>query len=158
MSVQSSSQKIGKTIKIYLVAQIPLIVMLVFMAIQFQARFQTIGRPDRFMHSVIASFLCQIVLLYPIYRFSAIEVERDLKIASGNLTSEEVKFFSKKKRWSDIVKISVFSFFGMFFLVAPGSPKASGPLLFLAIAYFSFVLTILSYLQCYNFAAKRQLR
>lgn len=145
-------QKIGKTIKIFAVAQVALILMLGYMAVQFQAKFQAIGMPGRFMNGVVASFVVQMLLFYPIYRFAAKEAERDVTLSTSNLSSEELKAFTKKKRMGDIVKASVFFFFGMFILQAPNTP------IVLCVLYFSFVLTVLSYLQCYNFAAKRLMR
>jgi hypothetical protein len=152
MAGNETTRKIKKTIKIFIVAQAGLVLMLGYMAIQFQEKFRAIGNPGRFMHAVIASFVFQIVLFYPIYRFSAKEVECDLALASGGLSDAEHKVLTKKKRYSDIIKGSVFFFFAMFILQAPNTP------IVLSVLYFSFVLTILSYLQCYNFAAKRLLR
>lgn len=145
-------QKIGKTIKIFTVAQIGLVVMLGYMAVQFQAKFRAIGMPGRFMDAVLVSFVIQMALLYPIYRFCAKEVRQDLALSTGNLSSDELKAFTKKKRYSDIIKASVFFFFGMFILQAPAIPTV------LSVLYFSFILTLLSYLQCYNFAAKKLMR
>ncbi|GFO67620.1 hypothetical protein GMLC_11990 [Geomonas limicola] len=145
-------QKIAKTIKIFAMAQGALILMLVYMAVQFQAKFQALGIPGRFMNAVVASFVIQMVLFYPIYRFASKEVERDLAMSTSNLSSEELKAYTKKKRMGDIVKVSVFFFFGMFILQAPSIP------IVLSVLYFSFVLTVLSYLQCYNFAAKKLMR
>lgn len=149
MSGTLNYQKVAKTIKIFAVAQFALVLMLVYMAIQFQEKFRLIGRPDRFMHAVLASFVVQMLLFYPIYKFSGKEAERDLALSSSNLTAEDLKATTKKKRYSDIIKASVFFFFGMFILQAPGTPVV------LSVLYFSFILTILSYLQCYNFAAKK---
>jgi len=145
-------QKIGKTIKIFAVAQFALVLMLAYMAVQFQASFQAQGIPGRFMNGVVASFVIQMLLFYPIYRFSANEVARDLALTAGDLTAVQLKELGKKKRYSDIAKASVFFFFGMFILQAP---KA---LIVLSVLYFSFILTVLSYLQCYNFAAKKKMR
>ena len=145
-------KKVSRTIKIFAVAQLGLVAMLVYMAILFQEKLRMTGRPDGFMHAVIATFLIQLALFYPINKFSSKEAERDLSITSGNLSVAELKALSKKKRYSDIAKISVFFFFAMFIMQAPGNP------LVLSVLYFSFVLTILTYLQCYNFAAKRLMK
>ena len=152
MAGNTNVQKLTKTIKIFAVAQVGLVAMLVYMAILFQGKFRLIGRPEGFMYSVILSFLVQLTLIYPLFKFSGNEAERDLALTSGSLTPEELKALTKKKRMSDIIKGSVFFFFAMFILQAPGIP------LILSVLYFTFVLTILTYLQCYNFAAKKLMR
>jgi len=148
----SNYKKVARTIKIFAVAQIGLVAMLVYMAILFQGKFQAIGRAEGFMYAVIASFVIQMLCFYPIYKFSGKEAERDLSLTSTNLGKDEIKVLSKKKRYSDIIKFSVFCFFTMFILQAPSVP------LILSVLYFSFILTILSYLQCYNFAARRLMK
>ena len=68
------------------------------------------------------------------------------------LSKDEIKAFSKKKRYSDIIKFSVFCFYAMFILQAPKIP------LILSVLFFSFMLTVLTYLQCYNFAARKLMK
>jgi len=147
-------KKVAKTIKIFAFAQVGLMAMLVYVAMLFQKQFLADNRTDYFMYSVIASFLIQLALFYPIYKFSGKEAERDLFLTSSNLNTEEIKVLSKKKRYSDIIKFSVFCFYTMFILQAPGK-NAPGNHLVLIVLYFSFILTVLTYLQCYNFAAKK---
>ena len=145
-------KKVARTIKIFAVAQIGLVAMLVFVAIQFQEQFRTKSGGSGFMHAVIVSFVIQLALFYPINKFSGKEAERDLALTSTNLGNDEIKALSKKKRFSDIIKFSVFCFFTMFILQAPSVH------LVLSVLYFSFILTILTYLQCYNFAAKKLIK
>lgn len=150
-------KKVAKTIKIFAFAQVGLMAMLIYVAMLFQKQFLVDNRSDYFMYSVIASFLVQCVLFYPIYKFSAKESERDLSLTASNLNTEEIKVLSKKKRYSDIIKFSVFCFYTMFILQAPGK-NAPGSHLVLIVLYFSFILTVLTYLQCYNFAAKKLMK
>ena len=145
-------KRVARTIKIFAVAQLGLVAMLVYMAILFQEKFRIIGKADGFMYAVIISLVFQLVIFYPINKFSGKEAERDLSLTSTNLGKEEIKALSKKKRYSDIAKFSVFCFFTMFILQAPSIP------FILSILYFSFILTVLSYLQCYNFAAKKVMK
>ena len=145
-------KKVGRTIKIFAVAQIGLLAMLIFVAIQFQEQFRTKGGASGFMNAVLASFVIQMAFFYPIYKFSAKEAERDLALTSANLDKEEIKALTKKKRYSDIIKFSIFCFYTMFILQAPPVH------LVLSVLYFSFILTILTYLQCYNFAAKKLMK
>lgn len=152
MADTAKFKKIARTIKIFAVAQVVLVAMLIYMAILFQQKMQMAGMPQRFMHAVIATIVIQLLLFYPISKFSGNEVVRDLALTSGSLSDQELKALLKKKRMSDIIKGAVFCFFAMFILQAPNTP------IVLSVLYFSFILTILSYLQCYNFAAKRLMK
>lgn len=145
-------KKVARTIKIFAVAQVALLLMLAYMATLFQQKFQLTGKVSGFMYAVIVSFVIQLAVFYPIFKFSGKEAERDLSLTATNLNNEEIKTLTKKKRYSDIAKFSVFCFFTMFILQAPSVT------FILCILYFSFILTILSYLQCYNFAAKKLMR
>ena len=145
-------KRVARTIKIFAVAQVGLVAMLVYMAVLFQGKFRATGRADGFIYAVILSFVIQMALFYPINKFSGKEAERDLSLTSTNLSNDEIKALTKKKRYSDIIKFSVFCFFTMFILQAPSIP------LILSVLYFSFILTILSHLQCYNFAAKKLMK
>jgi len=145
-------KKVSKTIKIFAVAQVGLVAMLVYTAVNFQAKLRSMGRANNFMQGVIAASIIQLILFFPIKLFAAKEADRDITLAGNNLTKEELKAFSKKKRFSDIIKMSTFGFFVIFILAAPGDP------LVMSVIYYSFVLTILTYLQCYNFAAKKLMK
>lgn len=142
-------KKINKTIKIFTVAQAGLIALLVFMAVNFQQKLQMLGRGDRFMSGVIAAFVIQLLFFFPIFKFAGKEADRDFSLVGKSLSTQEIQAYSKKKRWGDVIKISVFGFFFIFMLAAPADP------LVLSVIYYSFILTILTYLQCYNFAAKK---
>jgi hypothetical protein len=152
MSSTLDFRKVSKNIKIFAVVQFGLLALLVYMAVNFQQKLRIIGREYRFMHGVIASFVIQLLLFYPIYKFAAKDADRDLYLTGKNLTKEEIKVFSKKKRYSDIIKISTIGFFVIFIVTAPGDP------FILSIIFYSFILTILTYLQCYNFAAKKLMK
>lgn len=144
--------KIKKTIRIFAVAQCALIALLVFMAVLFQQRLQLLGREEQFMSGVVAAFVIQLLLFYPIFRFAGKEADRDFSLIGKTLNQEELKAFTKQKRWSDVTKMAVFGFFFIFILAL----KPTTPTLVLSVIYYSFVLTIVSYLQCYNFAARRR--
>jgi hypothetical protein len=146
-------KKVSKNIKIFAVVQFGLVALLVYMAVNFQMALRRRGLEFRFMHGVIVAFVIQLALFYPIYKFAAKDADRDLTLTGSNLTKEEVKAFSKKKRFSDIIKISTIGFFVTFIMAAP----ANSPFV-LSVIYYSFILTILTYLQCYNFAAKKLMR
>jgi len=149
MAATLDNKKLNKTLKIFAVAQAGLLALLVFMAVNFQGKLQLLGRSPQFMSGVIAASVIQLLLFYPIYKFAAKEVARDLALFGSTPTPEESKAYNKKKRWSDVIKMAVFGFFSIFLLAAPSDP------LVLSVIYYSFILTILTYLQSYNFAAKR---
>jgi len=138
--------------KIFAVVQFGLIALLVYMAVNFQVKLRMLGRAHNFMHGVIAASIIQLIVFFPIKKFAAKEADRDLFLASATLTKEEIKIYTKKKRYSDIVKMSTFGFFVIFIVAAPADPLA------LSVIYYTFVLTILTYLQCYNFAAKKLMK
>jgi len=142
-------KRINKTIKIFAVVQVVLMALLVFTAINFQIKLGMLGRGDQFMSGVIATFVIQLGLFYPIFKFAAKEANRDFSLVGRTLDKEETKAFSKKKRWADIIKMATFGFFVIFMLAAPADP------LVLSVIFYSFTLTILTYLQCYNFFAKK---
>lgn len=153
MAVTMDLKKINKTIRIFAVAQAGLMALLIFMAVNFQQRFQMLGKGPQFMSGVVVAFVIQMLVLYPIYTFAAKEAGRDFSLIGRDLNPEETKAFAKKKRWADAIKMSVFGFYFIFILAL----KTDHPLI-LSVIYYSFILTILSYLQSYNFAAKRLAR
>lgn len=145
-------KKIKKTMGIFAVVQFLLIALLVYMAVNFQAKLRLLHREHNFMQGVIATFIIQLAFFYPIYRFAAKEADRDLSLTGNSLSKEEIKAVGKKKRFADIIKIATFGFFVIFIMAAPADP------LILSVLYYSFILTILTYLQCYNFAAKKLMK
>ncbi|MBJ6748685.1 hypothetical protein [Geomonas anaerohicana] len=149
MAATLDLKKINKTIKIFAVAQFGLIAILIYTAINFQQRLQALNRGYRFMNGVIYAFVIQLLFFYPIFRFASKEAERDVALAGKVPTQEEAKEFAKKKRWTDVTKISVMGFYFIFALAAPGDP------FILSVIIYSFLLTILTYLQCYSFAVRK---
>lgn len=149
MAASVDLKKINKTLKIFAVAQFGLIAILIYTAINFQQRLQAVGRGYRFMNGVIYAFVIQLLLFYPVYKFASKEAERDFTWYGKTPTTEETKEFTKKKRWADVVKISVMGFYFIFALAAPREP------FLLSVIIYSFLLTILTYLQCYSFAVKK---
>jgi hypothetical protein len=148
MSTTMEYGKMNKVIKIFGVVQLGLIALLVYMAVNFQEKLRMVGREYRFMHGVLASFVVQLLILYPIFKFAEKEAKRDLTL-TRNPTREEAKALAKEKRTADIMKISGLGFFVVFIVASPSDP------FILSVIYYSFILTILTYLQCYNFAARK---
>jgi len=133
-------------IKIFGVAQVFLIGLLVYMAVLFQSALQ-----QRFINSVVATLVIQLALFYPIYRFATREATRDIEASAVGLTFDELKGFRTKRMISDTCKWAYFIFFVVF------AYKVKLPFM-LSIIIFTFILTTLSYLQCYNFVAKRLMK
>jgi hypothetical protein len=141
-----------KVMKLYWWVQAGLLLLLVFMAVNFQAGLAAEGRPERFLHSVIVAIVLQLLAFYPLKRFAAGEVERDLLSTAGDLTAEEQKDIRRKRIFSDYLKWAIIIFFVTFAWLAPPDR------FILSAIFISFILTILTYLQCYNFLAKRAIR
>ncbi len=145
-------KKLRRLITIYAVVQVFLVALLIFMAVNFQAGLQAEGRPQRFLHGVVAALIIQLALFYPINRFAAIEAKREVDSCATNLSPEELKAIRNKRMVGDVVKTGIFIFFITFIYKAPKDR------FFLSIIFFTFILTALSYFQNYNFAAKRAMK
>lgn len=145
-------KRLRKLIMIYGVVQLFLLAILIYMAINFQAGLQAEGRPQRFLHSVVATLVIQLALFYPIRRLAAREADREIQACAVGLSAEELKALRSKRMLGDVIKTAVIIFFITFILRAPQDR------FFLSILFFSFILTCLSYFQCYNFAAKQGMR
>ena len=135
-------------IKIYWVAQLFLIGLLVYTAIYFQSVLQL-----KFISSVVATLVIQLALFYPVYRFAAREANREIEACAVGLTGDELKSFRTRRLVSDTCKWAYFIFFGTFAYKAPAKiPEVP------CIIIFSFILTTLTYFQCYSFVAKRLMK
>jgi len=145
-------KKLRRLIKIYGVVQILLIGLLILMAVYFQAGLQAKGMPQLFMKSVIATLAIQLALFYPIYKFASGQAKREVDSCADNLTAEAMKSFRTSRLIGDMIKAAVFIFFITFILRAPVN------LFVYSLIFFSFILTTLSYFQCYNFAAKKWMK
>ena len=140
-------KKLRRFIMIYGVVQLFLVGLLIFVAIHFQMALQA-----RFIQSVVASLVIQLALFYPINRFAAKEAEREIETSAVGLNVDELKALRSKRLLGDVIKWAVLIFFITFIVRAPKHP------LFVSIIFFSFVLTILTYFQCFNFSAKRLMK
>jgi hypothetical protein len=145
-------KKMRRVIMIYGVVQLFLVGLLVYMAVHFQAGLLSEGRPQRFLHSVIATLVIQLALFYPINRFAAKEAEREVEACAVGLSGEELKALRSRRMLGDVTKWAIFIFFVSFIYKAPKD------LFILSIIFFNFILTVLSYFQNYNFTAKRLMK
>jgi len=137
-------KKLRQFIKIYAAVQVFLIALLVYMAILFQAE---LG--DRFLNSVIATLVIQLILFYPINRFAVREARREVDACEIGLSFDTLKKFRTSRTIGEGVKIGVFLFFFTFIFKAPANKFV------LSTTFLTFILTFLCYFQCFNFATKR---
>jgi hypothetical protein len=142
-------KKLRRFIRIYAAVQVFMIALLIYMAVFFQAGLRAEGRPQRFFHSVVVSLVIQLILFYPINRFAVREAEREVDACAEGLSFEQLKTFRSSRTIGDVIKSGVLLFFITF------SYKAPQDQFVLSVIYFSCILTFLSYLQCFNFSAKR---
>ena len=147
MAATYDFRKLRRLLTIHLVVQIGFVALLAWASWLFQ---QSLA--DRFLNSVIFSLAIQVGLFFPIRRLTAKEVEREIASSAIGLTSADLQALRKKRVIADIIKSSVFLFFIIFILRLPEKP------VILAIAYFTFILTCLSYFQCFNFTARREMK
>lgn len=143
--------RLRRMTKIYLVIQIFLVVLLVFMAMNFQAKMTAEGVGSRFLHSVIAAFAIQMALFYPIRKFAGSEAEREIEACRPDLDKDAQKSLRTRRMIADVAKMGVFVFYVTFVAKAP-------KVLFIqSLIFFSFILTFLSYFQCLSISLKRSI-
>jgi hypothetical protein len=142
--------KLRRLTIIYLVVQIFLTILLVFMAMNFQTKLA--GHSPGFLNSVIITFVIQLGLFFPINKFANWEARREADGAAKGLTPEETKKIRTRRMIGDVAKTSLFGFFVVFFLRAPKND------FILSVIFFTFITTYLSYIQNFNFAAKREMK
>lgn len=153
MSTSFDFKKLRRLIKIYAVVQALLVLLLIFVALQFQA---TIG--PLFWKSVIITLIIQLVNFYPIYLFANREAKREIEALAPSLTQEQFKSQRQKRLIGEVVKMSIFAFFLIFTWTVKPAPTIAGTRFVYSLIFFSFILTYLTYFQCFNFAAKREMK
>lgn len=144
--------KVKKTVRINWAIQAVLILILGYMMVKFQSTLQGVGRGGNFINAVIAAFILELLFFYPIFKFASGQVKRDLAATGSNLSADQVKSLTRKARVADAAKAAVVAFYVVFLWAVPRDPVV------LSLIFFSFLLTLLTYFQCYNFSAKRELR
>jgi hypothetical protein len=145
-------KRLRRLITIYAVVQVCLVALLIFTALYFQAGFQADGMSQRFLKSILVTLGIQLALFYPINRFAAKEAEREVDSCAVGLSPDELKGLRSKRMVGDVIKMAVFIFYLTFIWKAPENKAI------LSVVFFSFILTVLTYFQCYNFAAKRLMK
>jgi hypothetical protein len=138
---------------IYRVVQGLLLCLLAFVAFRFQ-----VGYPGKFISSIVATIVVQLLLFYPIYRLAARDVGVEIESCLVGLTKEALAALRKKRMLGDLWKFSAVGFFLAFVSLVPDAKKSAGAPVILAIIIFSFLLMCLTYFQCYNFSAKKRMK
>ena len=147
-----------RTMTIYRVVQGLLVCLLIFVAFKFQFNFAALGKPEKFMSCIGATFLIQALLFYPIYRLAGRDVNVEMEGCTVGLTKEALAALRKKRMLGDLWKFSAVGFFLAFVSLVPDAKKSAGAPVILAIIIFSFLLMCLTYFQCFNFSAKKRIR
>jgi hypothetical protein len=142
--------RIKRQIKIYTVLQVALTGLLLYVAWKFQGVYAAKGALKFFFNSIFLTMVLQILVFYPIYRFATKEAQGELA-AQQTKNPDEMKALRQKRIFGDYLKAAVFIFYGTFIVMAPEVTFA------LSTAFFSFIATTLTYLQCYNFGMKKLL-
>lgn len=144
-------RRLRRTLLIHRIVQILLCVLLIYMALHFQQLFAAKGMPHVFRNSLLATLLLQFVLFFPLRSFADKEARRELAAAAMRVTVEQQKQLRHQRLFGDILKGAVFLGFSAFILIAP-------PVTFvLSTALFCFIVTVVTYLQCFNFVVRREL-
>jgi hypothetical protein len=151
-------KRLNRTLIIYRVVQGLLMCLLVYVAYVFQNNFSMMGKPEKFMASIIATIAIQLLLLYPIYRLAWRDAGIEIEGSEIGLTKEAQAALRKKRLLGDLWKFSAVGFFMAFVTMVPDSKKAAGASQVLAIIIFSFLLMCLTYYQCFNFSAKKRMK
>jgi hypothetical protein len=151
-------KKLKRTMTIYRVVQTLLFCLLIYVAYIFQNNFALLGKPEKFMASIVATIVVQLLLLYPIYRLAWRDAGVEIEGCMVGLTPENQAALRKKRLMGDLWKFSAVGFFMAFVSMVPDARKAAGASQVLAITLFSFLVMCLTYFQCFNFSAKKRMK
>jgi hypothetical protein len=142
--------RIKRQMMIYTVLQVALTGLLLYIAWKFQGVYAAKGALKFFFNSIFLTMFLQILVFYPIYRFASKEAQGELA-AQQTKNPDELKALRAKRIFGDFLKAAVFIFYATFIIKAPAVT------FFVSTAFFSFIATTLTYLQCFNFAMKKLL-
>jgi hypothetical protein len=143
-------RRLRRTLVIHRIVQLLLCVLLIYMALHFQQLFQARGTPQVFRNSLIATLLIQLAIFFPLRHFAAGEARRELAAATSADAGQQ-KQLRQQRLFGDTLKGAVFLGFAAFILMAPPATFV------LSTAFFCFIVTVITYLQCFSFALRRSL-
>lgn len=151
-------KRLKRTMMIYRVVQTLLVGLLLFMAFNFQQLFALRGRPEQLIGCIIAAIVCQLVLLYPVYRLAWRDAGIEVEGCAAGISTEQLAALRRKRLLGDLWKFCAVAFFVTFVALAPDVKKAVGAPLVLATTIFAFLLICLTYFQCFNFSARKRMK
>jgi hypothetical protein len=143
--------RLHRTLLIHRMVQLLLCALLIYMALHFQQLFLAKGAPQVFRNSLLATLLLQFALFFPLRRFAGQEARREVAAAATAATVDQLKQLRQQRLIGDTLKGAVFLGFTAFILMAPPATFV------LSTAFFCFIVTVITYLQCFNFALRRAL-
>jgi hypothetical protein len=146
-------KKLRRLIMIHVVVQALLVLLLIYIALLFQGSLGPL-----FWKSIIITLVIQLVNFYPINFFAGKEAKREVAAVAFNLTQEEFKSQRTKRIIGEVIKMAVFAFFLIFAWSAPVTANVQANRFTQSLIFFNFILTYLTYFQCFNFAAKREIK
>ena len=151
-------KRLNRTMMIYRTVQTLLVCLLIYVAFVFQNNFAMMGKPEKFIASVIVTIVIQLLLVYPIYRLAWRDAGVSIEDCAEGLSAEMQTALRKKRLIGDLWKFCAVAFFMAFVALVPDVKKAPGVAQVLAITLFSFLLMCLTYFQCFNFSAKKRMK
>lgn len=134
-----------RIIAIQRAVQIFLLVLLVFVAFQLQGKMTS----AQFLKVAIATMVAQLALFYPLNKLAGHEAARELETSAPGVPVEKLVELRRKRIFSDILKGSFFLFFVAFIALSPEHPLVQ------AFIFFTFILTTLTFIQCFIASLKK---
>jgi hypothetical protein len=153
MSSGFDFKKLQRLLTIHLVIQIVLVALLIYISLLFQSSLGPL-----FWKSIIITMVIQLVIFYPVNFFANKEAKREVAAVAFSLTPEEFKSQRTKRIIGEVIKMAVFAFFFIFVLTFKGAHSLIAIRFTYSLIFFNFILTYLTYFQCFNFAAKREMK
>ena len=144
-------RRLKRTLLIHRIVQVLLCALLIYMALHFQQLFAAKGTPHIFRNSLLATLIVQLALFFPLRRFAGNEARREVAAADAQPGTDQQKQLRQQRLIGDTLKGAVFLGFTAFILMAPPATFV------LSTAFFSFLATVITYLQCFSFAVRGEL-
>lgn len=151
-------KRLNRQMMIYRIVQTILTAMLVLMAIVFQRKFALLQQPNLLYNSIGIAVLAQLTMIWPVYKLAWRDADDAIAGLVPGLTKEQQAALRKKRLIGDLWKFCGVGFFMTFIVLAPDAKKSDASVTIMASTIFSFLLICLTYFQCFNFSAKKQMK
>lgn len=149
MNATVVQSRLRRTLWIHRLLQVFLVGLMLITALHFQQLLVSQGRSQAFLQSILVTLLIQAALFVPIRRFALAEAGRERVSSSGPLTAEMQASLHRQRLFSDLIKAALFLFFLVFVVLAPAATTL------LCTVFFCFVLSLLTFLQCYGYVMRQ---